>query len=386
MRKVIYDRNNIHYFGRVLDFVHIYNLKTNFVSYDNLIKGEKYAYIKYSQNHPFIILETDHTDIDEIIFKKVNEGFDIKIMYVCDNEAGVDTSLDIFENFLGKFKFDLEKVYLINNIKKDYHKINVDSLQRIVWEGSKCLIKYQSTFNLDDKKKLFQCYNRATNAYRTSVIVDLIKENLIDEVDWSHLRRPDYLNSFHNGMQKYEIITGNKFETIESIYNHLVDICPKRSEFELDYDIEPGGIIDYNIYYDKNPYKHSYINIVNESKFDEFDGNMIHVTEKTLLPFYFYQLPIFFASHNHVKFLENEYGLDMFRDFINHSYDDEKNSALRYHKIFKEIKRLYKNKSDVIEFYKSSEERFIKNKMIIESFTEELKKQDTEKLIRIIQS
>ena len=166
----------------------------------------------------------------------------------------------------------------------------------------------EPTFDNDSKKKIFQCYNRAVNTYRTCVIVDLIKEKLIDEVDWSHLRRPDYLDAKDTPtLTKYERITGNTFESIKETYENLVSMYPKKSEFELEYEFEDkNGSIDYNIYYDKNPYKFSYINIVNESKFDEFDNKHMHITEKTLLPFYYFQLPLFLVIQNHVKFISRQ--------------------------------------------------------------------------------
>ena len=237
-------------------------------------------------------------------------------------------------------------------------------------------------FDNDSKKKIFQCYNRAVNSYRTCVISDLIKNDLIDEVDWSHLRRPDWLDAVpgDSRITKYQIITGNTFQSIEDTYNKLVDICPKKSEFESHYEFEDeNGSIDYNIYYNENPYKFSYINIVNESKFDEFDTKHMHITEKTLLPFYYFQLPLFFANWNHVKFVEDNYGLDMFRDFINHDYDSEKDFQKRYKMLFIEINRLYKMKNEISDFYVKNKERFENNHEKIRELVK-LRNNDVEKV------
>tara|TARA_B110000093_G_C12846627_1_gene357553 strand:- start:221 stop:979 length:759 start_codon:yes stop_codon:yes gene_type:complete len=239
----------------------------------------------------------------------------------------------------------------------------------------------EPTFDNDSKKKIFQCYNRAVNTYRTCVIVDLIKEKLIDEVDWSHLRRPDYLDAKDTPtLTKYERITGNTFESIKETYENLVSMYPKKSEFELEYEFEDkNGSIDYNIYYDKNPYKFSYINIVNESKFDEFDNKHMHITEKTLLPFYYFQLPLFFGNSNHVKFIEETYGLDVFRNFINHDYDLEQDFKKRYKMLFEEIQRLYKMKSEIAKFYVDNKSRFEKNHEIIKELVN-LKNKDVQKI------
>ena len=88
--------------------------------------------------------------------------------------------------------------------------------------------------------------------------------------------------------------------------------------------------------------ENSYVNIVTESTFIDSEL-VVHITEKSFRPFYFYQFPIFVASHHHVKHLKEIYGFDMFEDIINHSYDDLVNHRDRFFEIIKEIKRLNEN-------------------------------------------
>jgi hypothetical protein len=394
MRKLIYIRKDEYFFNRLLDFKFTYDVDyTTLVSINKLNKKDKYVYVKYFRGHPFLDAERKLSEHDRLLWSKMKK-FDIKLIYVSDNESGSVDSIKWFETWLTDKGVDLSKIILINNnrwIKKlesNENKIQVDSFERIVWEGVKCVMNNKDpNFDKDSKKKIFQCYNRAINAYRTCVIVDLIKQNLIDEVDWSHLRRPFYLDSIpEKGLPTiYEIITGNRFETIENIYNDLVTKYPKKSEFESHYEFEDeNGSIDYNIYYNENPYKFSYINIVNESKFDEYDNYHMHITEKTLLPFYYFQLPLFFANWNHVKFVEDNYGLDMFRDFINHDYDSEKDFQKRYKMLFIEINRLYKMKNEISDFYVKNKERFEANHDIIEKLIG-LKNNDVKKVKNIFE-
>ena len=394
MRKLIYIRKDEYFFNQLLDFKFTYNIDyTSLVSIDELDKNDKYVYVKYFRGHPFLDAKRELSEHDRLLWSKMKK-FDIKLIYVSDNESGSLDSIKWFETWLTDKGVDLSKIILINNnrwIKKlesNENKIQVDSFERIVWEGVKCVMNNKDpNFDKDSKKKIFQCYNRAINAYRTCVIVDLIKQNLIDEVDWSHLRRPFYLDSIpEKGLPTiYEIITGNRFETIENIYNDLVTKYPKKSEFESHYEFEDeNGSIDYNIYYNENPYKFSYINIVNESKFDEHDNYHMHITEKTLLPFYYFQLPLFFANWNHVKFVEDNYGLDMFRDFINHDYDSEKDFQKRYKMLFIEINRLYKMKNEISDFYVNNKERFEANHDIIEKLIG-LKNNDVKKVKNIFE-
>jgi hypothetical protein len=71
------------------------------------------------------------------------------------------------------------------------------------------------------------------------------------------------------------------------------------------------------------------------------------------------------ASPYHVKYFKEKYGLDMFDDIIDHTYDNELDNKKRLNLLFNEIKRISENKDKFIEFYKNNQERFEKNKQII---------------------
>lgn len=401
MRKILYNRDDNYFFERLLSFVHIYGIKNPiFVDYNNIKKNESYIYIKYYQNHPWQSLKQNQSKGDEDVFV-LSKEYDIKFLFIGDNESGTPDSINYFEEHLSQFDVDLSKVYLVNNnriiekIKTEKNKINVDSFERIVWEGSNCIfMNNEIEFDVNSKKKLFQCYNRAKNSYRTAVITKLIKENIIDDVDWSHLREPMFLNettqpphSLSNPkITIYEYITGESFSDVEHIYKNLWEITPKKSEFELDYDFEPNGIIDLTMYYKKNPYKYSYVNIINESKFEEYDNEMIHITEKSLLPFAYFQFPIFFASAGHVKFLEEIYGFDMFKDVINHDYDNETNHKKRFQMLFNEIKKIHDKKDLIPSLYVERKERFLNNQKLAKDIYEKRKKVDIRKVNNIIKN
>jgi hypothetical protein len=109
-------------------------------------------------------------------------------------------------------------------------------------------------------------------------------------------------------------------------------------------------------------YEESYINIVTETHFKEKN---IHITEKSFKPFYLHQLPIFLANVNHIKTLKKEYGLDLFDDLINHSYDDEPNNLKRLYMVYDEIKRLSAMKDVIKEYYSNNIDRIKNNREII---------------------
>ena len=90
----------------------------------------------------------------------------------------------------------------------------------------------------------------------------------------------------------------------------------------------------------------------------------------------YYQIPLFVATYNHVKYLRETYNFDMFDDLINHSYDDEFDDKKRLSLIIDEIGRLIENKDKVIEFYKNNVSRIKKNKEIFLKVSQELREKD----------
>jgi hypothetical protein len=138
----------------------------------------------------------------------------------------------------------------------------------------------------------------------------------------------------------------------------------KKSKYEYEYNFDEGGHrYDHHDAYKVKTYSNSYINITTETNF--VSPYIIHITEKTFTPFNFYQIPIFVATYQHVKYLRDMYGFDMFDDLVNHSYDNEIDNGKRLFMIADEIRRLNENPQVVKDFYKNNEDRFIKNRNII---------------------
>jgi hypothetical protein len=206
--------------------------------------------------------------------------------------------------------------------------------------------------------------------HRLGVLTALKHHNLLDDTDWSFLRGNRLAAmKLENGEIDPNILL-NVFdqdiinETQDSL-NFFKNINIRKSEFE-DYDVDtPGGGQDWNTMFENNPYKHSYINIVNESQFEK--NNLIHITEKTFIPFYYSQLPLIVATHQHIKKTKELYGFDFFEDFFDLSYDNESNPQKRMRMIINEIVRVSKKKDQLQGFYQSSKKRFKYNRDIVTS-------------------
>lgn len=191
--------------------------------------------------------------------------------------------------------------------------------------------------------------------------------NLLEDTNWSFV--PTWTHGIiheHSSQVFGDTINNNTLSFIQNLKY-------KESEFEINmgnYDEEnkyqwnfdglpPMVLVPHRVM----NYETTYVNIVTESCF--FNSNSIHITEKSFVPFYFYQLPIIVATHNHVKMMKDIYGFDFFDDLINHNYDNEKNDFKRINMIFEEIKRLHDNKDVVKEFYKNNQIRFENNRQLV---------------------
>ena len=204
------------------------------------------------------------------------------------------------------------------------------------------------------------CHNKKIARHRYSLLLLLKKNNLLGDIDWS------LIENFKNERNDKEFfhllidddIIKNSYEDI----SYFVNQKTKKSFYETEHEI-----MDYDTIL-KDTFINSYINIITETY---FDFGEIHITEKAMKPFYFYQIPIFLAKHNYIKELKSKFNFDLFDDIINHDYDNEKDNKKRLYMIVSEIKRINNNKIDIINFYKNNKDRFEKNKQIVMEISED---------------
>jgi hypothetical protein len=147
--------------------------------------------------------------------------------------------------------------------------------------------------------------------------------------------------------------------------NFLSSFNVKEADFEVNLKLDVGkNEFNSNLSYENNSYGQSYINITTETFFTQ--KNMIFITEKSVFPFFFYQIPIIVATPGHVKKMREKFDLDFFDDLVDHSYDDIIDNRERLLRIVNEIKRLHSMKNQIKTYYQSNIDRLIsnKNKMI----------------------
>ena len=331
-------------------------------------------------NYYLSLYSLKHKDLpisEEIkILLKKNQNF--KVIFVTEHEWDLENVIKITDFLLRIIGIPANQVFIINGnqllpqLKNEINsKINVHVSNRLPLVITRNIVNLCDEYPFKiNKEKTFTCYNRNLTMHRLGILTALKHHNLLDDTDWSFLRG-NRLSAMklENGDIDSNILLAvfdqDLINETQSSLNFFKNIDIKKSEFE-DYDVDtPDGGQDWNSMWENNPYKHSYINIVNESQFEQ--NNLIHITEKTLIPFYYSQFPLIVATHQHIKKTKELYEFDFFEDFFDLSYDNEPNPQKRMRMIIDEIVRVSKKKHQLQGFYQSAKKRIKHNKDIVTS-------------------
>lgn len=314
--------------------------------------------------------------IPENIFELLRKFDNFFLMLLTAHEPEGVKAFKCLEKFIEKHSIPPKKIFVVNNNSKLNElkhtfipEINVHSIKFIPNTSNNTLSKITSKFVENKKGKFFLCHNRSPKPHRYSTLILLKNQDIIDDVNWSLVSGFECTNELFFS----QLFTKEEMKKFKMEIDFFKSIKVKKSDFEIEEDwfkpnsheINVNGLpIWMRIPEKVETFENSYINIVTESSYIDSEL-VVHITEKSFRPFYFYQLPIFVASHHHVKHLKEIYGFDMFEDVIDHSYDEIVNDRDRFFKIIEEIKNLNKEKNNVKEFYRNNYDRFEKNKNII---------------------
>ena len=182
---------------------------------------------------------------------------------------------------------------------------------------------------MSKRNKHFVCPNRNSNKqHRFTLGCYFESENLWDKVYCSFLQTSNnYFHIIHNLNTDFN----KKMVNAAELFVHKLPIqmdthILTESERECFESVRA---------FKKEIYTDSYIHIVTETGFE----NDIFITEKLINPMLVLQPFIIFAAPNYLKYVK-ELGFKTFDGFIDESYDAEIDTALRFEKLCKEIKRL----------------------------------------------
>lgn len=341
---------------------------------------QKFSYTFYIRNGDIFLPK----EIEKYI-----QNYNLKIVFLCEHESNkyVDTFMQLLIRKIKKNGWNEENFYIIDNNSmlyklKDRLKTNINVFK------INFLIKFftpkYNTDNIDenhiklDKKFIFLCPNRNPHYHRLLFLTYFKHLGLLenDITNWSLIiNHSEYASSYINSPNTISLAHFKNYLDInnKSLIDEYKFICNTDKKLYYDEDINWDkciNVFDYNsplMMMQWNPnLSESYINIVTESHY-HFRETDVHITEKSFKPFYYFQLPIFLASHHHVKMMREEYGLDFFDDIIDHSYDNELDDAKRFHMIINEVNRLSNMKQKISEFYKNNTDRLISNHNVIKN-------------------
>jgi hypothetical protein len=382
---------------------------------DITLNDNFYYIIQHMYNYQHF-LKNGLIDFSEKIKEQITNN-NLKVMFISPHES--PEHLDIFVGILSKMvknnNWDESQFYIINNnsliykLKEklnsniNFYKINallkfptiditIKPKVYVKWDD-KDEIKTNKFFNVTilnpkfyeeslkikpieseisyDKKFIFLCQNRQPHFHRVALLTHLKTLKLLenDITDWSLVI--DY-STYTKNIQSISHLKGYVDVRDKTLIKDYLEITKTKrlSYYEKNVNwfdnVEDYVQIKHSTI---DSYKNSYINIVTESKFN-FTENDIHISEKTFKPFYYFQIPIFLASYNHVKMIRKEYDFYLFDDLIDHSYDSEVDDIKRFHMVVAEIKRLSTMKEEISIYYKTNIDKIIHNHNFVKTYPE----------------
>jgi len=349
-------------------------IKINKCNLSDIQLGENYYYMIAHRCSFESMFNSDgwsiNKDVEEYIKNK-----NLKIVFLSEHESYKDlkTSLTNLITLLDKKGLNHSQFYIVNNnsllydLKKELNtNINVYKINFLLESVSNSItIKTSEPEIQTDKKFIFLCQNRRPKNHRLALLTLLKNKNLLkdDIIDWSLTYGS--MNQSMPELTKYQFYID--FDNLQ-LFNDYKEICAnsKLSFYEKNVDWW-NSVDNYHPWnhLDLQTFNQSYINITTESHFDIQD---IHITEKTFKPFYYFQIPLFLASYQHINKLKKEHNLYLFEDLIDHSYDNEKNDKIRMNMVVDEILRLSNIKNDIVNYYKSNIDKLIHNHNYIKDF------------------
>lgn len=368
---------------RLIDF--FYN---SFITrFDKVANNEKFDIIFIGSN--------DLNNCDSIL-----EYANIDTTYYIDSVTESSGFYGVYENtlqFKKKYNITSDKIVMICDVISDndftkltdfkifnskyfpfyaYLTFTHDSFS--VFNGHQLQVLENLPFTID-RKKLFTSRNGRHNEFRAYTLYKLFKDDLIND----GLVSAFFYGSNNTIHKEYNDITYfNQYMDKEYWDTNVASKLPiKIDNFFLGWDENQNANISGNLHHN-DIFKDAYIDLVTENIHYSpiiFEYNTL--TEKSLKPFLFYQIPLFVTYPYNLKCLR-DIGFDLFDDIIDNSYDLELDPKVRIDKI---IRNLIKLKSiDLSNYFKDNKIRFINNRNLILKLAFSNGLNDTFKLINFL--
>lgn len=311
----------------------------------NINPSEKYIIIKGSGiSHSDFLYDKSY--ISEKLIN-ILQLPNVSILFYNESESEHCDIILIFDNFCKSYNINKNKIHIVtgnvkNRLLSKQSEFNFYVSEALQHFTAKDMVQHSTNKWTYDRKHIFQSNASRFKMHRYGIIGYLYLNGYENISDISFLQG---MNCHLNTKWPY-------FSDIDSekISKYFVDTGIKYSLYE-DETISQKNFdtVDFHSVYRSKSYENSYIKIVTESQFEY--QNVIHITEKTMIPFYFYQIPILLATPNHIQICKELYDFDFFDDVINHSYDSETDNKKRFRMICDELERLKSKKEYLRDFF-----------------------------------
>jgi len=342
------------------------NLIVNKCKLKDINKSENFFYIINYTCELIKIINENNFIISEEILSYVRDK-NLKVVFLSEQEVNrcEKKTMETLVSQLKKRNVSESNFYYLNNNSKllQYKEelgceLHVHTLKCLFEFMVRNMNLHKSTFNRE-RESFFLLQNRKLKIHRAFILAYLKKHNILKDTNWS------LLNDFNDTVQPFFNTKDERFLPYVDNFNYFTKVKNKLLKHEENYEVVDTSVC---VLGDLQTYHQSYINLIAETYF-EYDE--IHITEKSFRSFYYYQLPVFIASYQHVQHMRKTWKFDFFDDLIDHSYDLECDHEKRLLMVSNEIKRLHDNKEIVIDFIKNNKNRLIHNHNLIKLYNKQ---------------
>lgn len=210
-------------------------------------------------------------------------------------------------------------------------------------------------FSFTSKRNyLFTSRNGRFNSHRAYTIYKLFKEELTDNLVTALFYHD---SSFNNSL---DYIDTEYLEKIDKDF-YETEISP-RIPISIDNLVswEDGGYDLKGDMHHNFDFFDSYVDLVTENVCNTPNNKyeLVTMTEKSIKPLLYYQIPLYITQQNHAKYLK-ELGFDLFEDVFSLDYDS-KSDVDRIDSVINLIKQ--KQNFDFQTFFKENKHRFLNNR------------------------
>tara|TARA_R110000803_G_scaffold193107_1_gene256044 strand:+ start:17 stop:1258 length:1242 start_codon:yes stop_codon:yes gene_type:complete len=283
-----------------------------------------------------------------------------------------------------KILFAFGDINLKNTIESYPVKLNIPKenifglniFEWIAYEDSQHSILTSLDVPLKRTRK-FLCKNGVARTQRMYLAGALHNKKLLDKFyfSWLNHTKWDYNNQTGDAFSIY-----NYGETNKEYLSSFIEFI-KNEPYILDITSEQARDSRMNqIYINTRLYNSSYASLVTETIVDDYDREILFISEKTYQPIYNLHPFINVGGHGILNFLKSE-GYATFPELFDESYDDIKDCSSRLKKIIAEVEKFCNTDSKVLDDIYSS--KTFRDKLIhnLTNFRKKKGKQDAIKYV-----